>query len=250
MKTDRAILLDVDQTLVTQEQPFTSAVSAVMGLLGQAITNPGKAEFNAALISEMIGTPEFVLQTAPSKRDLLWMKVDRHGHDESAIAGWVEKVKFGVWSSILDKGQAASAAKLFTEHIPRAIAPMPGASDALKLASRHSTVIAVTNGFASHQRRKLELTGLIGYLDGIATSAEAKAAKPSPEPFLMGLKLAGVDPATAVMIGDSFPNDIVGASNLGIRTIKVPGECQKHAEHSNTITATSVLEAVNIALKF
>lgn len=46
-------------------------------------------------------------------------------------------------------------------------------------------------------------------------------AKPAPELFLRALERAGVDPGEAVMIGDSYAEDIAPAAALGIATVWV-----------------------------
>jgi putative hydrolase of the HAD superfamily len=67
-------------------------------------------------------------------------------------------------------------------------------------------------------------TGLLGLVDGVATSAEAGAAKPEPAVFRRALEIAGAEPAEAVHVGDSLDNDVAGALALGIRPILVQRE--------------------------
>ena len=64
-------------------------------------------------------------------------------------------------------------------------------------------------------------TGLLDYVDGVTTSADAGAAKPDPAVFRRALELAGVDAATAVHVGDSLDNDVAGARAAGIRPVLV-----------------------------
>jgi putative hydrolase of the HAD superfamily len=64
-------------------------------------------------------------------------------------------------------------------------------------------------------------TGLLDFFDGVATSADAGAAKPDPAVFRRALELAGVDAAGAVHVGDSLDNDVAGARAAGIRPVLV-----------------------------
>lgn len=54
--------------------------------------------------------------------------------------------------------------------------------------------------------------------DSIVTFDDSKARKPSPEPFILVLKKLGVEPQEALMVGDWAERDIVGASQLGMKT--------------------------------
>ncbi len=52
--------------------------------------------------------------------------------------------------------------------------------------------------------------------DGLVTSDDARADKPRPEMFRMGLDLLGLEVGDVLHVGDSRPSDIVGARNLSI----------------------------------
>ncbi|MBK8660720.1 MAG: TIGR02253 family HAD-type hydrolase [Ignavibacteriales bacterium] len=54
--------------------------------------------------------------------------------------------------------------------------------------------------------------------DEVVTFDDTGERKPSPVPFMAILKKLGVEPAEAVMVGDWAERDIVGASNVGIKT--------------------------------
>ena len=53
----------------------------------------------------------------------------------------------------------------------------------------------------------------------IATFEDTGMRKPSPEPFQKALDLLGVTPREALMVGDWAERDVVGAAQLGIRTV-------------------------------
>ncbi|GAB1348457.1 TIGR02253 family HAD-type hydrolase [Ignavibacteriales bacterium] len=54
--------------------------------------------------------------------------------------------------------------------------------------------------------------------DQVVTFDETGERKPSPVPFLAILKKLEVNPAEAIMVGDWAERDIVGASNVGMKT--------------------------------
>lgn len=65
----------------------------------------------------------------------------------------------------------------------------------------------------------LEQVGLRDRLDGVVTSAEVGASKPSGELFAAALALAGAESWQAVHIGDSLLEDAEGAAAAGIGAV-------------------------------
>ena len=70
-------------------------------------------------------------------------------------------------------------------------------------------------------REIMERLGLTRYFDVILTSAGLGVRKPRPEPFREMLRMLGIAPAEAVMVGNSMEADVAGAVPLGIKTIRV-----------------------------
>ena len=67
----------------------------------------------------------------------------------------------------------------------------------------------------------LERLGISAALDGVITSAQAGARKPSPEIFEQALAIAGVSAREAVHVGDSVDEDVGGARAAGIDPVLV-----------------------------
>jgi putative hydrolase of the HAD superfamily len=63
--------------------------------------------------------------------------------------------------------------------------------------------------------------GVRAAIDGVLTSAEAGARKPSPAIFEQALALAGVPARAAVHVGDSLAEDVAGARAAGIEPVLV-----------------------------
>ena len=77
----------------------------------------------------------------------------------------------------------------------------------------------ITNGFKEVQYIKLTNCGLIDFFDVIVCSEEVGKNKPNPEVFQFAMNQAKAEPSKSVMIGDDLRVDILGASNVGMRTI-------------------------------
>ena len=65
----------------------------------------------------------------------------------------------------------------------------------------------------------LAATGLRGRLDGVVTSAEIGASKPSGALFDAALRLAQASAADAMHIGDSLAEDVEGARAAGLEAV-------------------------------
>jgi putative hydrolase of the HAD superfamily len=80
-------------------------------------------------------------------------------------------------------------------------------------------------GLISNSHRSLESFQMHFELDGLIdvaiSSSEHGYMKPHPSIFEAALKLAGVEAAEAVMVGDSLSQDIEGAKRVGMRGILV-----------------------------
>ncbi|EQD55107.1 Haloacid dehalogenase-like hydrolase domain protein [mine drainage metagenome] len=97
---------------------------------------------------------------------------------------------------------------------------VPGSIPLLRSLRSHGLRIGVvTNHQAAPQREKLRELGLYALIDQITISEEAGAVKPEPKIFESALREASVEPSEAVMVGDSWENDVLGARRAGIRPI-------------------------------
>ncbi len=91
------------------------------------------------------------------------------------------------------------------------------ALDCLRLLrSRGLRIGLLTNGPASLQRQKIEVTRIEPELDAIAISEEIGSAKPEPAAFHRAATMIDCEVGEVAMVGDSPENDIAGAFSAGI----------------------------------
>lgn len=88
-----------------------------------------------------------------------------------------------------------------------------GAERRTRNAARH---IAVISDWGSNLPDVLSAAGVDRYVDFTLASGAVGIAKPSPELFALACERAGVPPREAVMIGDSYRADVVGARAAGM----------------------------------
>jgi len=77
----------------------------------------------------------------------------------------------------------------------------------------------ITNGFPEVQYIKLENSGIASYFDQVLCSEEVGFTKPHREIFQEAMRRTDCLPENAIMIGDDFKIDIVGALNAGWKAI-------------------------------
>jgi FMN phosphatase YigB (HAD superfamily)/membrane-associated phospholipid phosphatase len=108
-----------------------------------------------------------------------------------------------------------------------AVSAVDGAQDALRLLRPHYRLLVATNADDSGARdvlAALSRVGLDELIDGVVSSRDVGARKPDAVFYRAALLRAGraglpLAPARAVMVGDSWPNDVAGARAAGLRTV-------------------------------
>jgi len=94
-----------------------------------------------------------------------------------------------------------------------------GAAELMAAVKRHARIAIVSNNIRDEQEEKLQVCGLEAFVDALVVSEEAQVSKPDPGIFRIALDLLRVEPLQAVMIGDSWAADVVGARAAGIPAI-------------------------------
>jgi HAD superfamily hydrolase (TIGR01549 family) len=98
--------------------------------------------------------------------------------------------------------------------------PVPGAVELLEAIKRRGAQVAiVTNNLTDEQRDKLECCGLDHLTDVLVTSEEVGETKPNAAIFEVALIRTGCGADAAVMVGDSWTADVLGAHAAGIRAV-------------------------------
>lgn len=77
----------------------------------------------------------------------------------------------------------------------------------------------ITNGRTDIQYGKIDHMGIRGHFDIILVSEEAGVKKPDAAIFRMALQSLGLSPEQSVYVGDHPVNDVAGAANVGMKTI-------------------------------
>lgn len=97
---------------------------------------------------------------------------------------------------------------------------IPGVIDVItKLRELGYKIIVITNGFRKMQMEKIQKCRIENLIDDFITSEEVGEGKPNPKIFLEALKRNSTNIEDAIVIGDAWDLDILGANPIGIKSI-------------------------------
>lgn len=122
---------------------------------------------------------------------------------------------------------------------------LPGAREAVELASQHAVLGVVTTKTAKYSIELLEHMGLMSYFDVLVGREDVKYPKPHPEPVLKALSKLQTDTNKYWLIGDT-PMDILAAKAANIDSFAVTCGYADEAlllKYTNNVAKTA-LEAV------
>jgi putative hydrolase of the HAD superfamily len=200
----RAVLCDLDDTLFDHHGASRAAIAALHANV------PG---FGCWSMEELAARHSAVLE-------LLHLEV-LHGR-LSIAAARTERFRrlLADASAARAEERAPELARLYRRSYETSWQPTPGAVDLLASLRRDRVPVAVvTNNVVVEQRMKLARCGLAAYVDALVTSEEVGAQKPDPQIFATALKRLDVPADAAVMLGDGWSTDIVGARGAGVRAV-------------------------------
>ena len=153
-------------------------------------------------------------------RDLL----DTYHRELLAGRMTLEEVRIARFQGLVGKGcdadRALGLARQYRRLYEQCWYTVPGARE-LASAIRDAGVafVVVTNNLIEEQRLKLEHCGPAPVVDHLVTSEEVGFAKPHRGIFDAALRRAGASADEAVMLGDSWEVDVLGARAAGIRAV-------------------------------
>ena len=201
--TVKAVLFDLDNTLFDHWHASTSAIGAVREAYAIFSAEPldGLKREAGRLLEE---TFESVLAGTLSVEQA---RVERFRR----LVSWC--------GGSPDPDDAAEMAARYREEYQKARRPVPGAVPLLRRLRPEVTVGVVTDNFTAEQRDKIAYCGLEDYIDFLVTFEEVGSTKRETEIFETALRKAGCRAGEAVMVGDNWTADVVGARNAGIRAV-------------------------------
>ena len=123
---------------------------------------------------------------------------------------------------------------------------VPGVITIIQALKKTMKIAVVTNGLVVEQDAKIKLCGLEGWFDEIVIAECAVVKKPQKEIFQIALSALEVSPDEAVVIGDSWKLDVLGARNAGIPAVWFNRYEEKCPEPGLAVEITSLEPTENL----
>lgn len=119
----------------------------------------------------------------------------------------------------IDFHTANNAAEIFRNKYIKIRRVIKGSEELLAALCARYKIGIVTNNSDDEAEDKLGFTGYDKYIHSVTTSQETGVGKPTPHIFRYELNKLEVEPAEAVMIGNNWHWDIIGARDVGMKAI-------------------------------
>lgn len=197
----KALLFDLHGTLIDREQSRLVALQQVL------------EDYSARWEGEGWSPEQAVRRFAAA-----WRKYPKK--NEEGLIRCLQKALHG---SPLSTGEtfARTVWKLVKEASSRHAVPYPGVKETLRELAKTYRLAIVSNGSRTRLEQTLKASGLDALFpaDLRFVSDRRGIKKPHPDLFLGAMRKLGVTPRETVMIGDSWRNDVYGASRCGIDAV-------------------------------
>lgn len=227
----RALLFDLDETLVEEEEPVVAALRATAGepearsgLDADALA--ATVRVRARELWQSGPMFPYCLSIGISSGEGLWCHFVGTTDELARLRGWAPGYRRGAWAAALadfgveDDLLAHDLAERFGRERRARHAVFSDAVPSLDWARRHNYKLAlITNGASCLQREKLAASQLERYFDVVVISGDFGICKPAVPIYTRALECLGIHAKAATMVGDSIERDIDGAHAAGIRGV-------------------------------
>jgi putative hydrolase of the HAD superfamily len=189
----RAIIFDLDNTLTDFMRMKDAAIDA--GIDG--------------MLDAGLATPREVL------KERIWEVYRREGIEYQQVFDRVLEAEGAIDPKILAAAivayrRARASTLVLYPHVQYTL---------LELVKRGLSLAVVSDAPRAQAWLRLASLQMHNLFDHVVTFEDTGMRKPRPEPFQKALDLLGVSPGEALMVGDWAERDMVGAAQLGIRTV-------------------------------
>jgi putative hydrolase of the HAD superfamily len=203
----KGLLLDLDDTIVTDDAVSEKTWQTVCAKFAPSMGNT---------------SPDILYEIIRNVAKQYWKDWDNHRKGRLSLEATRRRLvrlavrEIGFSDDIL----ADRIADTYTVEKELAIAPVPGALEALRSLKAGGLRLAlVTNGGSDVQRRKIERFGLDSFFDFILVEGEFGLGKPHPDVFKKAMAELKLEVSETWMVGDDLERDIAGAQGVDVYSI-------------------------------
>ena len=224
----RAVIFDLDDTLIWDERLSRQALMETAAeAAARCGVDAGRLAAAAKGAADELWRAHAPVESCDALGIVAFEGMWGHFHGDEDylrhLREWTPAFRVEIWRRALaaegidDDKLAADLGALFARRRRELQDPLPGAAEILhRLRGAGLRIGLLTNGAAGLQREKIETSGLGMFFDAAVVSGEIGTGKPEPEIFRHLLGRLGVEPAEALMVGNSLARDIVGAKRAGL----------------------------------
>ena len=226
----RAVLFDLDDTLVDHQHASRAAISGVRERF---------TALHSRDVDELLRENQRILDSmhhdvAIGKRDVADARIERYRRLFAYVGHGPER--------------ASAAAELHRRIYQSSRKCVEGALELVTHLHTRLRVGVVTNNTVAEQREKLATFGFAPHVDVLVTSEEIGVAKPDPQIFRLALSQLGCEPYEAVMIGDAWVQDVLGATGAGIRALWLNRNGLPHPDPAVAMQIACLHPAADVAM--
>lgn len=197
----RAVLFDLDDTLFDHRRSARAALTEVHRAHGRGTAYDAFERAHTQFLEEMH----------------IEVLAGRVGLEEARRERF--RRVFGSLGVALEDRDVHLTAAAYRDAYKLARRALAGAVDLLQALRSRARIAIVTNNLLEEQQDKLRFCALAPFVDALIASEDVGVSKPDPAIFHIALDRVGVTSEEAVMVGDSWANDIAGAAGAGIRAV-------------------------------
>jgi putative hydrolase of the HAD superfamily len=255
----RALLFDLDETLVVEEAAAVAAFEATAGAVsGRHEVDPARLAISARVRARELWraapTYAYCNSIQVSSWEGLWCRFEGEEPNMRALRTWSPTYRREAWRlGLVDEGiDDIALAEELAERFPLERRTrhevFPDVEPALAELRESHTLALVTNGASCLQREKLAASGLGDYFEIVVVSGEFGVGKPDPSIFRHALSQLRSDGSGAVMVGDNLTRDIDGAIAAGLEGVWINRLGQVPPEPRPGLAEISTLSDLRAAL--
>lgn len=222
------MIFDLDDTLIVEEEVARASLRDAARTIPGIVVGAGTEEL-------VLGAVRRVWRSGPHRSlgaelgiaswEGLWASFEGAHPRLEGLAGWIPRFRAEAWRAVLclfgleDEALARRLGEVYLAHQRQGHHLVAGAAALVRSLAGRRPLGLLTNGPPDIQRWKLARTGLADCFDQVVISGETGIGKPDPRAFQLvtaGLRVGAPD---AIMVGDSWERDVVGARRAGIRAL-------------------------------
>jgi putative hydrolase of the HAD superfamily len=223
----RAVLFDLDDTLIPEEPAIEAGFAAVaQRVWGSSCTERTRSLAEAAdrVLCDQAPSQDYLSAVHITASDLLHGSLLGDSRRADPLRAFLPYYLEHAFDPALPESARCSTRELtdlWREARMAALSVYPETIDVLESLRGQVALGLVTNGLSALQRDKVERTGLSGYFTSVVVAEEVGVAKPDAMMFDETLRRLELSAGEAVMVGNDLERDIVGARAAGIAAIHV-----------------------------